>query len=252
MSDEINDIIEQLPDDPPEVPDDAPTPDDPKQTTPQTPPAATPPADPWHGKSREEVIQAYTQKEKELADLKAKSNAATTPSEKKQVKKDMQDMNSEMDLGLSQEQIDAMTPYEFFQHIKKEISSTLKATDERKRIISTTLADARTKFPKLDTDSNYRKLVKRIVYAGIAEKKEITLLQACEEANEILNIKPGEEKALAPKPGSPPISNKPPINTEAEAGSGAPSGGQDTDAEQASVHNALRPRRITPLGGLGF
>jgi len=184
----------------------------------------------FKGKTPEQLIEMYKnlegmigQKALKLAqDFLAKKNVTV----KKEDGKD-----DEFDIGLTDEELSKMSPKQFAIHLNKKITEratqiardAIERSNETKSNVSREIQQATKAHPHLKTNKDYREIVLSIIEAGSANKKVITLKEACEKADKAMAIKPATETATV-------VKKKP--RTQVEKQDGGDAGKVKTDRDK--------------------
>lgn len=207
------------------------------------------PLDKFKNKSTEEVISMYKNLEKKLdAEALKKAQKLLAQGRLSQEEKKV----DEDELDLTEDEIKAMSPKEFAQWADNRI--TFKATKIARDIIERTtevrenvrreIAQATKSHPHIKTNKQYREIVLEKIEAHKARGKVLTLIEACQQVDEAMGIKVGEEK----KKDEP----KPKPRTGVEKQEGGDSDPLKTDEEKVKDGILGAGAKSKGLGGLGI
>ena len=122
--------------------------------------------------------------------------------ETKEIKKESDKTEDDMEFDLTDEQLKKMTPKQFAEWTDKRIqaratkiaSQIISRTNEVRENVRREIAEATKIHPHLKTNKAYRDLVLDRIEASKARGKTMTLKEACKQVDEAMNIKPGEKK----------------------------------------------------------
>jgi hypothetical protein len=155
----------------------------------------------FKGKTTKEIINSYKNLE---SSLHAKANEiaqAILAKKNKSIKVDV-DPNEEFDLGLSEEEIQKLTPKEFAKLMSKKVSEkateiarkTVEDYNEIRTQVSREINDSTKKFPQLKENKEFREMVLNTLEAAKSRKETMSLTDACTKVAKALGIKEQEQK----------------------------------------------------------
>lgn len=203
----------------------------------------------FRGKSTKQIIDMYTNLEGMIAD-KALKMAGDFLKKKglKAVDEDKKENEEdEFDLGLTDEQINKMSPKDFGKHLNRKITEkatkiaqeTLERSEEVRGNVKREIAEATKTHPHLKENKEYRDVVLSIIEAANAKGEVVTLKSACEKADRALGVKKEEKK------------EKKPLRTAVEKGEGGDESKPLSDEDKVLKGIVNAGKNNSFLGGLG-
>lgn len=209
----------------------------------------------FRGKTAYEVLESYSNLEgmvnqKAIEIAKSMLPGGQKPDEKKA---NEEELDIQKELGLTEAEMQKMTPKQFMQHMNKLITTraqkivrdTLQQTTDMQNTVRKEIREVTKVHPHLKTNKDYREAVLDIIEAGKARGKDVTLAEACKIADKRMSIKPGEAPAGGEEEKKP--KKKPRTAVETTDGPG----GDKVDTEEEAVKKGILGQSTNGLPGLG-
>jgi len=213
------------------------------------------PKDEYHGVSREQVIDQLKSTKSEIAklreDFSKQFEALKIPPTDKQV---VEAVDYLKEIGLTQDQIDQMSGTDIVKMMfekmedrtSRKISDALKQRDEVSKSAQKQIDDAYGKYPALKPKGTYKDTVKMVLENAKLKKQYLTLDQACQQANRILNTD-GQSDGSGSAGTQTQIKRS---RIAVETGEGSPISPNQMDTEEMRIHKLLNGGETGILGGL--
>lgn len=210
----------------------------------------------FRGKTAFEVLESYSNLEGMVTQKAIEIAKGMLPGGHKvdEKKAGEEEIDIQKELGLSEEEMQKMTPKQFMMHMNKLITTraqkivqdTLQQTTEMQNTVRKEIREVTKAHPHLKTNKDYRETVLDIIEAGKARGKDLSLAEACKIADTRMGIKPGQ----APAGDTTTTTTKPKPRTAVETTDGP--GGGKVDTEEDAVKKGILGQSTNGLPGLGI